>query len=93
MFTTTANSSRIWAILFGVLALLSGYELASATQSVLLPALGFVGFGTFAAASFLTYKRMSAAPQSGSKASTLEVGLQVGGIVAILARMYFRYLA
>ena len=93
MFTTTANSSRIWAILFGVLALLSAYELASATQSVLLPALGFVGFGTFALASFLTYRRMSAGGQNASKAPPLEVGLQVVGIVAILARMYFRYLA
>jgi hypothetical protein len=93
MFTTTANSARIWGILFAALALFSAIEVAMVKQSILIPMLGLIGFGALAAAYFMTRKRLSAAGQSAGKNTSLELGLQVVGIVAILARMYFRYLA
>jgi hypothetical protein len=93
MFTTTANSARIWGFLFGALALFSVYDLATEKQNMLIPALGVAGFGGLAVAHFMTSKRLAAAGQSPSKASSLEVAFLALGIVAILVRMYFRYVA
>jgi hypothetical protein len=93
MFTTTANSARIWGFLFGALALFSVYDLATAKGAILIPALGLAGFGGLAVAHFFTSKRLAAAGQSPSKASSIEVAFLALGIVAILVRMYFRYVA
>ncbi len=91
MFKQTVNSARIWGVLFAVFALSAGYDVATAKQSILIPALGLVGFGAMAVASFITSKRLQENGEAPSKANAMETGFLAVGIIAILARIALRY--
>jgi fucose 4-O-acetylase-like acetyltransferase len=92
MLTTTLKSARISGFLFAGMALISCVGVDMAKQSILVPMMSFIGYGSIAAAFFITHKRLTDSGQSASKHSSLEIGLLVAGLVAILVRICFQYL-